>query len=175
MQSNANTVEEYLASLPEDRRHALAALRKVILDHIDPEFSEHMAYGMIGYAVPHARYPAGYHCNPKQPLPFAGLASQKQYMSLYLCAAYAGSDAGAESRWLREAWAASGKKLDMGKGCVRFRKLEDLPLDVVAAFFRRMTAERFIAGYEAARAAYRPTPRAEIRARSAAKPKAGRA
>ena len=175
MQSNASTVDEYLASLPEERRVALAAVRKVILDNIDPEFSEGMAYGMIGYAVPHARYPAGYHCNPKQPLPFAGLASQKQYLSLYLCSAYAGSDSDAESRWLREAWAASGKKLDMGKGCVRFRKLEDLPLEVIGEFFRRMTAERFIAGYEAARAAHRPTPRAEIRARAASKPKTHRA
>jgi hypothetical protein len=83
MQSKAATVEQYLASLPEDRRTALGAVRKVILNNLDKDFEEGMQYGMIGYYVPHRVYPAGYHCDPRQPLPFAGLASQKNYMSVY--------------------------------------------------------------------------------------------
>ena len=105
---------------------AIRAVRAVILDNLDDEYEEGMQYGMIGYYVPHRVYPAGYHCDPRQPLPFAGLAAQKNHMSLYLCSAYGDH---AEARWLRQAWAKSGKKLDMGKSCVRFRSIDDLPLD----------------------------------------------
>lgn len=167
MQSKATTVAQYLAELPEDRRAVLSALRELIRANIDPGFSEGVGYGMIGWAVPHSRYPAGYHCNPKQPLPFAGLASQKHYLSLYLCPPSMGGPsaaAEAEADWFRSAWAKTGKKLDMGKGCIRFRKLDDLALDVIAESFRRMTVDRFVAEYEAARAACRPKSRAEIRA-----------
>ncbi len=90
MQSKAATVKEYLASLPPDRRAALQAVRAVILKNLDPDIHESMSYGMIGYAVPHSVFPAGYHCDPKMPLPFAGLASQKGYMSLYLMSVYCG-------------------------------------------------------------------------------------
>ena len=123
MQSKATTVAAYLAELPEDRRAALTALRDLIRKHIDPGFSEGVGYGMIGWSVPHSRYPAGYHCNPKDPLPFAGLASQKNYMSLYICPPSMGEvDAAAEAEadWFRAAWAKTGKKLDMGKCCIRF-------------------------------------------------------
>ena len=149
MPSNATTVAQYLAALPDDRRAVLVALLDVIRAHIDPGFSEGIGYGMIGWSVPHARYPAGYHCNPKDPLPFASLASQKHHMALYLCAVYVGD--GRESAWFRDAWAQTGKKLDMGKSCIRFKTLDDLALDVIAASFRRMTVDRFIAEYEAAR------------------------
>ena len=167
MQSKAATVAEYLAAVPPDRRAAMTAVREVILANIDPGFSEGMSYGGIGYCVPHARYPAGYHCNPKQPLPYAGLASQKNYMSLYVaggCFGDEGEGPESESNWFREAWAATGKKLDMGKGCLRFRKLDDLALDVIAESFRRLPLDTFIAQYEALRAAYAPKPRAEIKA-----------
>jgi hypothetical protein len=152
MQSSATTVADYLASLPEDRRHMVQAVRKVILDNLDSGYSESMQYGMIGYGVPHSVFPAGYHCDPKLPLPFAGIASQKNYVSVYLMGVYCGYNGGEETadmQWFREAWAASGKKkLDMGKVCVRFKKLDDVALDVIGESIRRMPAERYIALYQ---------------------------
>jgi Domain of unknown function (DU1801) len=147
MQSKTTTVEKYLAELPEDRRKALVVLRQVILKNLDKDYEEGIQYGMIGYYVPHRVYPAGYHCDPKQPLPFAHLASQKNHMSLYLMCVYGESEL---SRWFREAWAKTGKKLDMGKACVRFKKLEDLALDVIAEAIKRMPAKKFIEICEAA-------------------------
>jgi len=153
MQSPAATVAEYLASLPEARRDALTAVRAVILANLDPLYSEAMAYGMIGYGVPHSVYPDGYHCNPKQPLPFAGLASQKNYMSVYLMGFYVGcsdTEETADMQWFRAAWADAGKKLDMGKACLRFKKLDDLALDVLGEAIRRMPAQRYIERYRQA-------------------------
>jgi hypothetical protein len=102
---------------------------------------------MIGYYVPHRVYPAGYHCNPKQPLPFACLASQKNYMSLYLMTVYGD---GAHWQWFRDAWAKTGKKLDMGQCCIRFKKLDDLALDVIAEALRRTPVNAYLEFYEAA-------------------------
>lgn len=155
MQSKARTVAEYLASLPGDRQRALEAVRRVILDNLDSDYEEGMSYGMIGYYVPHRVYPAGYHCDPKQGLPFAGLASQKNYMSLYLMGLYCGCVEGVSDtalvQWFRDAWAKSGRKLDMGKACIRFRKLQDLPLDVIGEAIRRLPASVYIEQYELAR------------------------
>jgi hypothetical protein len=156
MKSSASTVTAYLASLPADRRAAVAAVRQVILANLDPSYQEGMQYGMIGYGVPLAVYPAGYHANPAQPLPFAALASQKQHLSLYLMGVYCGCDEGGETpeaRWFREAWTATGKRLDMGKACVRFRRLEDVPLEVVGEAIRRLPARTYVARYEAVLAA----------------------
>jgi hypothetical protein len=150
MQSKAATVEEYLASLPEDRRVAVQAVRQVILDNLDKDYAEGMSYGMIGYFVPHAVFPAGYHCNPKDPLPFAGLASQKNHMSLHLMSLYMGADAG-EDEWFEAEWAKSGKKLDKGKACVRFKKLADLDLPTLGEAIRRMPAQRYIGLYQSLR------------------------
>jgi Domain of unknown function (DU1801) len=147
MQSKASTVEQYLSELPEDRRKAIEVVRHVILENLDKDYEEGIQYGMIGYYVPHRVYPAGYHCDSKQPLPFAGLASQKNYMSLYIMCTYGDSDL---SRWFREAWAKTGKKLDMGKACVRFKKPEDLALDVIAEAIQRMPAKKYIEHCEAA-------------------------
>ena len=147
MQSSAKTVPAYLAELPDDRRHAISAIRFVIRKNLHPGFEEGMLYGMIGYYVPHSLYPAGYHCDPKQPLSFACLASQKNYMSLYMLSCDASGD---EENWLREQFQQAGKKLDMGKSCIRFKKLEDLPLEVVGEGVRRTTVEQHIADYEAA-------------------------
>ena len=147
MQSKVTTVEQYLAELPEDRRKAIEAVRQVILKNLDKDYEEGIQYGMIGYYVPHRVYPAGYHCDPKQPLPFAGLASQKNYMSLYLMCVYGESD---HSKWFREAWAKTGKKLDMGKSCVRFKKLEDLALDVIGETIKRVPAKKYIEYCESA-------------------------
>lgn len=141
MQSKVATVERYLAELPEDRRSALETVRAAILENLDRDYEEGMQYGMIGYYVPHRVYPAGYHCDPKQPLCFAGLASQKNYMSLYLMCVYGDSD---HAEWFREAWAKTGKKLDMGKSCVRFKKVEQLALDVIGEAIRRVPAKKYI-------------------------------
>ena len=147
MQSKATTVEQYLAELPADRREALQAVRKVILKNLDKNIEEGMQYGMIGYYIPHRIFPAGYHCDPRQPLCYAGLASQKNYMSLYLMCIYLGAE---REKWFHDAWAKSGKKLDMGKSCIRFKKLEDLPLDVIGEAFRRLPADVYIKLYEEA-------------------------
>lgn len=147
MQSKATTVDQYLAALPEDRRAAISAVRNVILKNLDKGYAEGMQYGMIGYAVPHSVYPAGYHCDPKQPLPFAALASQKSHMAVYLMCVYGQPD---QENWFREAWAKTGKKLDMGKSCIRFKKLEDVALDVIGEAIRRVPAKAYIAHYESA-------------------------
>jgi uncharacterized protein YdhG (YjbR/CyaY superfamily) len=144
MQSKAATVRQYLAELPADRRAMLEEVRAVVRKNLDPGFEETMQYGMIAYVVPYRVYPPGYHCNPKDPLPFICLASQKNYCSLYLGCAYG---PGREDKF-RAAWAKTGKKLDMGKSCVRFKKADDLALDVIAATIRGETAKKFIAYYE---------------------------
>ena len=162
MQSKAETVRQYLADLPEDRREALSAVREVILKNLPKGYAEGMAYGMIGYHVPHSVYPPGYHCDPERPLPFAGLASQKNHMSLYLMCVYGMEE---HEAWFREAWAKSGKKLDMGKSCVRFKKLEDVPLKVIGQAIKRVPAKKFIEYYESV------TKRAPAR-KTAAKKKA---
>ena len=153
MQSKAATVADYLAALPEDRRAAINTVRKVILDNLDPEYEEGIIYGMIGYYVPHRIYPAGYHCDPRQPLMFAALAAQKNYLSLYLMCVYDscdGSAAGSNARWFRDEWAKTGKKLDMGKSCIRFRNPDDLPLDLIGRALKRVPARAYLSSYEAA-------------------------
>lgn len=152
MQSSAATVAEYLAELPADRRAALDTVRKVILTNLDSGYEEGMQYGMIGYYVPHRIYPAGYHCDPKQPLGFVCLASQKNYMSLYLsCVHDCDADcSGQRENWFTDAWARTGKKLDMGKSCIRFRKIEDLALDVIGDVIRRFPVVKYIEYYESA-------------------------
>jgi hypothetical protein len=147
MQSQAKTVPAYLKELPENRRAAISAIREVIRQNLNPGFEEGMLYGMIGYYVPHSLYPAGYHCDPKQPLTFTALASQKNYMSLYILSCDANGD---DENRLREQFAKAGKNLDMGKSCIRFKRLGDLPLEVVAEAVRRTTVEQHIADYEAA-------------------------
>jgi len=140
------SVKEYLDSLPEDRRKALAKVRAAVNKGLPKGYKEGIQYGMIGWAVPHKLYPAGYHCDPKQPLPFASLASQKNHMALYLMCIYGDEK---HRKWFEAAWKKSGKKLDMGKGCVRFRKLEDVPLEVVTEAVSRVPVEEFVAFYEA--------------------------
>lgn len=145
MQSKATTVAQYLQELPDDRRAAVEAVRKVIRANLDRDIEEGMQYGMIGYYVPHRVFPPGYHCDPRQPLPYACLASQKHHLSLYLMSAYA--EGTPEEGWFRQAWAKSGKKLDMGKCCIRFKRAEDLALDVIAEAFRRIGATEHVAHY----------------------------
>ena len=169
MQSKAKTVAEYIASLPSDQREVLAAVRTVILANLDGGYQETMQYGMVGYSVPHSRYPAGYHCDPKQPLPFAALAAQKNSFSLHLMGLYMNPS---ELKWFTQAWKASGKKLDMGKACVRFKKLDDVALDVVGEAFRRVSADAWIATYETSLAG---NAQRKASAKKAAAPKATKA
>ena len=147
MQSKATTVRQYLDELPADRRTAIEAVRAVVRKNLDAEYEEGMQYGMISFHVPHRVYPPGYHCDPKQPLPFAALASQKNYLSVYLACVSGDSE---RERWFRAAWAKTGKKLDMGKCCIRFKKAEDLALDVIGEAIRRLPARKYIAYYESA-------------------------
>jgi hypothetical protein len=151
MQSAAKTVAQYLKELPPDRREAIAAVREVILENLPKGYEEGMTYGMIGYFVPHRLYPAGYHCNPDQPLPFANLASQKNYMSLYMMAVY-----GKNEEWFHAEYKKTGKKLDMGKCCVRFKKLDDLPLELIGRTIAKIPVTEHIAMYEAAIGDRRP-------------------
>ena len=180
MQSKASTVEAYLRSLPEDRRAAISAVRDVILKNLDASYEEGMQYGVIGYYVPHHVYPKGYHCDPKQPLPFAALASQKNYMSLYLMSVYCGcvddSPGNQHARWFRQAWARTGKKLDMGKACIRFQTLDALALDVIGEAASKMTVDQWIAVHDsthskAAVLARRKTGAKPARGKPTAKPR----
>ena len=145
MKTKATTVEEYLASLPDDRRQAVNALRRVIKKNIDKNFKEGMQYGGIGYFLPHSKYPSGYHCDPNEPLPFAGIASQKNHIGLYLFFVYTSPKL---ETAFRNDWLKAKKKLDMGKSCVRFKKIEDVPLDVVGRAFAGVSKDEFVDFYE---------------------------
>lgn len=146
MQSKALTVDDYLAELPEDRQHIMTQLRKLIKKNLPKGFKEEMNYGMIGYVVPHSKYPAGYHCNPKDPLPFLGIASQKNHISVYHMGLYCKPDL---LNWFTDAHAkASPKKLDMGKSCIRYKKGEDIPLALIGELVSKMTPDDWIRQYE---------------------------
>lgn len=144
MQSKATTVKAYLASLPADRRAGIEAVRKVILRNLDRQYEECMLYGMIGYAVPHRVWPLGYHCDPSKPLMMAALASQKNCLTVYLMSVYGDK---AERAWFQKAWAKSGKKLNMGGCCVRFKKVEDAALEVIGEAIRRTPAKAHVDNY----------------------------
>lgn len=146
-------MEQYLSELSEDRREAIQAVREVVLANKPAEVEEGMQYGAIGYFVPHSVYPPGYHCDPKQPLPYIGIASQKNHMGVYLFCMYVDDKVVGD---FKEAYAKAGKKLDMGASCVRFKKLADLDLDAVARAVRAMPLDRFIANYEATKPKPKP-------------------
>lgn len=143
--SAAATVEEYLGELSAERREAMEAVREVALANLPEGYAEAMNWGMISWEVPLERYPDTYN---KQPLMYAALASQKNYMSLYLMCVYAHDD---DRTWFEERFRASGKKLDMGKSCVRFKRVEDLPMDLIAETIASTSVDEYIRRYEAAR------------------------
>lgn len=146
MQSKAATVAEYVASLPKERATAINALRKAIRKHLPKGFAEVMNYGMIGYVVPHSLYPDGYHCDPKQPLPFMNLASQKHFIAVYHMGMYA--DKKLLSWFTKEYAAHSSDTLDMGKSCLRFKKIECIPVALIGLLASKMTPKQWIAIYE---------------------------
>ena len=151
MAEESRTPDEYIAALPEARREAVKAVREVVRDNLPPGFEEGMQYGMIAWYVPLERFPNTYN---RHPLGLAALANQTGYMSLYLNSVY--GDPKTEA-WFKARYAESGKRLNMGKSCLRFRRLEDLPLDVIAETIGRVDIDRFVAHYEEARGSSRAT------------------
>ncbi len=144
MQSKAKTVPEYIDSLSAERKPIIIALRKAILKNLPKGFHEEMSYGMIGYVVPHTLYPGGYHVTPELPLPFIGLASQKNHIAVYHMAMH-----GELLDWFQDEWRVySSKKLNMGKACIRFRNTEDVPVDLIGTLASKMTPKQWLEIYE---------------------------
>ena len=142
----ANTPEEYIAQVPENRKQAMALLRCAVKENLPAGFEETMQYGMIGYVVPHSIYPAGYHVNPKDPLPFMGLASQKNHVALYHMGLYTFPDI---LNWFTAEYPRHVKtKLDIGKGCIRFKNVNTIPYELVAELCRKISLEDYIVKYE---------------------------
>ena len=148
MQSKATTVEQYIAELPEDRKNIISEIRKVFKKNLPKGFEEGMSYGMIGYFVPHKLYPNGYHCNPKLPLPFINVASQKNHIAIYHMGIYASKDL---LKWFEGEWPKhSTKKLDMGKSCLKYKKADEVPLKLIAELATKVTLQQWIETYEKA-------------------------
>jgi uncharacterized protein DUF1801 len=146
MTSDAKTPEEYINNLSDDRKEAISKLRKVILDNLPIGFSETMSYGMLGYVVPHSIYPNGYHCNPKLPLPFIALASQKNFIAVYHMGVYANKEL---LDWFVGEYPKHSKRnIDMGRSCIRFKKIEEIPYELIGDLSSRMTTKEWISLYE---------------------------
>ena len=141
MPSTATIVNEYIASLPEERKEATIKLRKTIKKNLPTGFEEVMSYGMIGFVVPHSIYSSGYHCNPKLPLPFINLASQKNYIALHHMGVYESKDL---LDWFVAAYEKLPTKLDMGKGCIRFKKPEEIPFELIGELVKKVTVTQWI-------------------------------
>ena len=148
MQSKAITVDEYIKDLPEDRKEVIEKIRKVILDNLPKGFEETISYGMLGYVVPHSIYPKGYHCNTNLPLPFINLASQKNFIAFYHMGIYA--EPVLLDWFVSEFPKHSKSKLDMGKSCIRFKKMNDIPYELIGQLASKMTTEDWINKYESA-------------------------
>lgn len=146
MKIEAKTPAEYIRKLPADRQAPMKKLRKTIKSRLPGGFKETMSYGMIGYVVPHSIYPDGYHCDPKLPLPFLNIASQKNYIALYHGGIYA--DPNLMEWFVNEYPKHCDTKLDMGKSCVRFKKVDQIPYDLIAELVSKMTVEDWIEIYE---------------------------
>lgn len=141
MPTTATTINEYINSLPEDRKAAVTKLRKTIKANLPKGFEEVMSYGMIGFVVPHSIYPSGYHCNPKLPLPFINIGSQKNYIVLHHMGVYANTNL---LDWFVAAYEKVPAKLDMGKGCIRFKKSEEIPFELIGELAKKVTVQQWI-------------------------------
>lgn len=147
MQIFADSPDAYVAQLPEERRAVMSQLRASIQQHLPPGFDETMSYGMIGYVVPHSYYPAGYHCDPKLPLPFISIAAQKNFYAFYHMGIYVDPEL---LDWFTDAYPThSSAKLDMGKSCIRFKKPEHIPYALLGELAGKMTPEQWVSLYEA--------------------------
>lgn len=146
MKVEANSVEEYLENIPEERKPAFNKLRNVILKNLPDGFEECINYGMIGYVVPHQLYPKGYHVKPELPLPFCNIASQKNFIAFYHSGLYANPEL---HEWFTAEYAKTAKyKLDMGKSCVRLKKMDDIPFELIGELMSKMSVQQWIALYE---------------------------
>jgi uncharacterized protein YdhG (YjbR/CyaY superfamily) len=142
------TVQDYIEKLPDERKEAFNRLRETILKHLPTGFEECISYGMIGYVVPHSLYPKGYHCDPKLPLPMINLANQKNFIALYHMGVYANTTL---LNWFVEEYPKHCKsKLDMGKACIRFKKMNDIPYNLIAELIAKVSVEKWIESYESA-------------------------
>lgn len=145
MNSQATCPDSYISQLPEDRKVPIEQLRKTILDNLPSGFKEEMSYGMVGYVVPHSIFPRGYHCDPKLPLPFMSFASQKNFIALYHMGIYAKKEV---LDWFVAEYPKHCKtKLDMGKSCIRFKKPDQIPFDLIAELCSKMTVEEWVTIY----------------------------
>lgn len=148
MQSKSTTVKEYLDELPSERVESFNKLRTIILKNIPKGFEERMSYGMIGYVVPHKLYPKGYHCDPKLPLPFMALGSQKNFIALHHMGIYGNPKL---LEWFVNEYPKHSKaKLDMGKGCIRFKKMDDIPYKLIGELMKKVNVKDYIAKHEEA-------------------------
>lgn len=146
MHIKANTVKEYVEKLTSGRKQAMGMLRKTILENLPEGFSETIAYGMIGYVVPHSLYPDGYHCDPKQPLPFMSIASQKNFVAVYHMGIYANKKL---LEWfISEYPKHTNIKLDMGKSCIRFKKTDQIPFKLIGELAKKVSPQKWIEIYE---------------------------
>jgi hypothetical protein len=146
MTSKATSPEQYINELPEDRKEAVTKLRNIVLKNLPKGFKEVMGYGMLGYVVPHEIYPAGYHCNPKLPLAFANIGSQKNFIALHHMGIYANPEL---LKWFTSEYPKhSSAKLDMGKGCIRFKKPDHIPYKLIGELMRKVSVKEWIANYE---------------------------
>ncbi len=149
MQYKVSSVAAYLEAIPEERQPAFNRLREIILENLPEGFEETMQYGMPAYVVPHSLFPAGYHCNPKDPLPFINIASQKNFIALYHMGIYADPELLA---WFEAEYPKHSKtKLNMGKSCIRFRNVKTIPFELIAELVQKMPPEKWIGIYEASR------------------------
>ena len=146
MQYKANTPEDYINQVPEERQGVLKKLRKTIKDNLPKDFQEGISYGMISYVVPHSLYPDGYHCDPKTPLPFMSFASQKNSINVYNSGIYANKEI--HDWFVTQYPKHSKRKLDMGKSCIRFKKIDEIPFDLIAELCRKLTVDQWIDIYE---------------------------
>jgi uncharacterized protein YdhG (YjbR/CyaY superfamily) len=148
MQYDATSPEDYISQVPEERQDTLKKLRKVIRDNLPKGFEEGMQYKMIGYYVPHSVYPDGYHCDPKTPLPFMSFASQKNSINLYHMGIYAKKEL---LNWFVSEYPKHcNRKLDMGKSCIRFKKMDEIPFELIGELTKKMSSEEWIDIYESA-------------------------
>ena len=146
MQIKANSPEEYIENIPEGRKEAVKSIRKVILENLPKGFAEVMCYGMIGYVVPHSIYPKGYHVTPKLPLPYINLASQKNHIALYHMGLYANKEL---FSWFSDQYSKhTTKKLDMGKGCLRFKNPDKIPFELIGELVSKVSVKDYITYYE---------------------------
>lgn len=148
MTSNAKTVDEYIANLDDSRKEAINNLRETILKNLPEGYQEEISYGMVGYVVPHSLYPKGYHCDTKLPLPFMSFASQKNFIAFYHMGIYANPEL---LNWFVNEFPKHSKsKLDMGKSCIRFKKVNEIPFELIGELVTKMSVNEWIELYESA-------------------------